>query len=334
MPPEYPPTGPSPMPYPAPYLIASVIVQTAPSKRFGGRGIRDRIAGTDPFLVSCPGTDPRGVGNCPGWRCHLGVALVGGTSGGLRDFVVGVAGLMDALPFSGEVVVPVLVEVAVAVDGSEFEDGFCAVESPAGAGDVHAVLDEVAAGAFDDSGGDRPAAREGGRVVQVGPFVGQVGGGGVGAGASAAVEAGCGGLAADGAGDAGGPAGQDRGGVAAHPVFGGGVALGVETPGCFPLGGPRGEVPAGGRVLFRAASRRTTRAGFPARGSPVIYAAVTAVAEDTQHRLGALHFANLPVLLVSDHLCPFAPWTAFPSSLVSAVTGGADVGAGDRRWRR
>ncbi len=37
--------------------------------------------------------------------------------------------------------------------------------------------------------------------------------------------------------------------------------------------------------------------------------------EDTQHHLGSLHFAYLLVLLVSDHLCPFALWTAFPSPL-------------------
>lgn len=37
------------------------------------------------------------------------------------------------------VVVEVGVEVAVGVDGAEFEDGFGAVEAPAGAGDVEAV---------------------------------------------------------------------------------------------------------------------------------------------------------------------------------------------------
>ncbi len=63
---------------------------------------------------------------------------------------------MDSVVFALEVVLPVDVEVAVAVQGAELEDGFCAGESPAGAGDVQAVLDEVAAGAFDDAGGDRP----------------------------------------------------------------------------------------------------------------------------------------------------------------------------------
>ena len=41
----------------------------------------------------------------------------------------------------------------------------------------------------------------------------------------------------------------------------------------------------------------------------------TAFTEDTQYRFGVLHFAYLLVLLVSDHLCPFALLSAFPSSL-------------------
>src|SRR5680860_1768283 len=78
-------------------------------------------------------------------------------SGGSWDGVVGVAGSVDALLFFGEVVVPVAVEVAVAVERAEFEDRFGAGQSPAGAGEVHPVFDEVPAGAFDDAGGDRPA---------------------------------------------------------------------------------------------------------------------------------------------------------------------------------
>jgi hypothetical protein len=48
----------------------------------------------------------------------------------------------------------------------------------------------------------------------------------------------------------------------------------------------------------------------------VTYAAVVTgtIAEDAKNRFGALHFACLSVV-VSDHLCPFALWTAFPSSL-------------------
>ena len=80
---------------------------------------------------------------------------------------------------------------------------------------------------------------------------------------------------------------------------------------------PRGEVPDN-QALFRAALHRTTRASFDARGSPVTYAVLTvmtACTEDTQYRFGVLHFAYLLVLLVSDHLCPFALLSAFPSSL-------------------
>lgn len=78
--------------------------------------------------------------------------------------------------FLVEVVLPVVVEVVVAAQGPEFEDGFGAVEAPAGAGDVHAVLDEVPAGAFDDACGDGPALAERGRVVEVGGLVVEVGG--------------------------------------------------------------------------------------------------------------------------------------------------------------
>jgi len=46
-----------------------------------------------------------------------------------------------ALVFLGEVVSPVLLEVAVAVDRAEFEDRFGAVQASAGAGEVHAVFD-------------------------------------------------------------------------------------------------------------------------------------------------------------------------------------------------
>ena len=76
--------------------------------------------------------------------------------------------MVDALLFLGQVPGPVPVEVAVADEGAEFEDGFGAVETPAGAGDVHAVLDEMAAGALDHPGGDRPPSGQGGGVVQVG----------------------------------------------------------------------------------------------------------------------------------------------------------------------
>ena len=57
----------------------------------------------------------------------------------------------------GEVVAPVVVEVAVADHGAQGEDGFGALESPACSGDVEAVADQVAACSFDDAGRDGPA---------------------------------------------------------------------------------------------------------------------------------------------------------------------------------
>ena len=42
--------------------------------------------------------------------------------------------------FLGEVPGPVLVEVAVADEGAELEDGFGAVEAPAGASEVHVSM--------------------------------------------------------------------------------------------------------------------------------------------------------------------------------------------------
>src|SRR5665811_1856564 len=95
------------------------------------------------------------------------------------------------------------------------EDRFGAGESPAGSGDVEAVGHDVAAGTFDDAGGDGPAAGQGGWVVQVGRLAGQVVGGVVGAFALGRAQAGLGGLATD-------------------PLFCGGIGLGVQAPGGLP----------------------------------------------------------------------------------------------------
>jgi hypothetical protein len=89
---------------------------------------------------------------------------------------------------------------------------------------------------------------------------------------------------------------------------------------------PRGEVSAWAGP-FHAASRRTGRDGFPiirlssdycvsgTAGCPAL-----ALTQDTQHRCGVLHYAY-PVLLVSDHLAPFAVWAAFPPSLAGRYSG-------------
>jgi hypothetical protein len=55
---------------------------------------------------------------------------------------------VEPLVFAGEVKAPVLVEVAVADHGAKGEDGFGALESPAGSGDVEPVADQVAAGSL------------------------------------------------------------------------------------------------------------------------------------------------------------------------------------------
>jgi len=157
----------------------------------------------------------------------MGAALLEGRSCWAGGDLVGVACVVDAVVFLGEVVAPVLFEVAVGADRSELEDRFSARQAPAGAGDVHAVLDEVAARALDHAGGDRPALVEGGRIVQVDALVGQVGGAAIGARAPGCVQAGVGRGAPDLSGELGGVALEDVLGVAADLQLGGGVALAV-----------------------------------------------------------------------------------------------------------
>jgi hypothetical protein len=87
-----------------------------------------------------------------------------------------VLGVVDPVVFLVEVVVPVGVVVTVGDQGPEGENCLGSVKAPAGSGDVHSVFDDVAAGSFDDAGGDRPSAGEGCAVVRVGLLAGQVGG--------------------------------------------------------------------------------------------------------------------------------------------------------------
>jgi hypothetical protein len=84
--------------------------------------------------------------------------------------------VVDAFVFAAEAVAPVGVEVAAGGEGAELEDGLGSFQSPPGAGYVHSVLDDVAACAFDDPGGDGPAFFEGLRVVQEGSLGGEVAG--------------------------------------------------------------------------------------------------------------------------------------------------------------
>ncbi|MFJ7148935.1 hypothetical protein ACIQVT_12135 [Streptomyces sp. NPDC100445] len=62
---------------------------------------------------------------------------------------------------------PVGIEVAVGNDGAQSQDGSGSGQAPAGAGDIEAVGDQVATGALDRAGGDRPPVVERGVVVEL-----------------------------------------------------------------------------------------------------------------------------------------------------------------------
>jgi hypothetical protein len=148
--------------------------------------------------------------------------------------VVAVAGVMDAFVFLPQVKAPVWFEVAIGDEGAELKDGFGAVQAPSGSGDVHAVFDQVAAGASYYAGGDGPAFCEGGGVVQVRFFGGEVARAGVGALALGGRVAEGGGAAADPGCDLGGLAFEDFHGLAGDPCLGVGVAFLEERPCGFP----------------------------------------------------------------------------------------------------
>src|SRR5690349_14008495 len=159
-----------------------------------------------------------------------GCVSFGGGSGG-----EGVAAGVGAFVFALEVPGPVGVPVAVGEQGAEFEDGLGGVDAPAGAGDVHAVFDQVAAGAFYDAGGDGPAGGQGGGVVQVRGLGLQVCRGLVHGGAPGLAQARGG--AAQGGGHGGGAGwagGQELGGAGADPGPGVGAGLGEQAPGGVP----------------------------------------------------------------------------------------------------
>src|ERR1700686_3017575 len=139
---------------------------------------------------------------------------------------------MVALVFAVEVVGPVGVEVAVGVQGAEFEDGFGGLDAPAGAGDGHAVFDQVAAGAFDDAGGDGPPGGQRLGVVQPGSLGVEVAGGPGGGLALGRGQAGGG--VTQGGGHAGGAAVQDGGGAGADPRPGVRAGFGEQAPGGVP----------------------------------------------------------------------------------------------------
>ena len=141
---------------------------------------------------------------------------------------------VEPLVLTGEVEAPVLLEVPVADDGAEGEDGLGAVQAPSGPSDVETVGYEVAACSLDDAGRDRPAGVEGLVVAQELALVPQVADARVGAGAPAAFQSGGIGFGGDLGGGPVAVAGQDREGLDRDPVLGGGVPGLVEAPGGAP----------------------------------------------------------------------------------------------------
>src|SRR5450755_5195170 len=109
-----------------------------------------------------------------GGGIDFGCGSTEGTSSRMRwrgNDAGGIASLMDSPSLLCEVEAPVVIEVAVALYGAQLEHGLRALEPPARAGDVHPILHQVATRALDHAGGDRPAAGEGGGVIQVSALV-------------------------------------------------------------------------------------------------------------------------------------------------------------------
>src|ERR1039457_2622947 len=135
----------------------------------------------------------------------------------------------------GALVVHVVVEVAVDDDGTELEDGLCAVGGPSGACDSESVFDDEPAGALDHAGGDRPAFLEGLVVAHVLAVVREVGDGLVHGGevevALAGTSAGFRGDGGEGGCDGPRAAVEDAEELPVGPLARGGVVAGVEGGG-------------------------------------------------------------------------------------------------------
>jgi hypothetical protein len=131
---------------------------------------------------------------------------------------------------AGEVVAPVVLEVAVGDDCPQGEDGLGAVQAPSRASQIEAVGYEMAAGALDDTRRDRPAGFEGLAVAQELALVSQVADAGVGPAAPAAFQPGGTGFGGDGGGGPVAVAAQYGEGLDCDPVLGGGIPGIVEAP--------------------------------------------------------------------------------------------------------
>ena len=98
---------------------------------------------------------------------------------GRGHFAVLVPSPVVALVLAGLVKVPVLVEVLAGAQGAKAQYGFAAGQTPAGAGEPHAIADQVAGGAFDDARADGQTRRQVLVVAQIARVVEQVVGAGV-----------------------------------------------------------------------------------------------------------------------------------------------------------
>jgi hypothetical protein len=165
--------------------------------------------------------------------------------------------------FLAQVEGPVGVEVAVGVQGAQLEDGFGAVQAPAGAGDVQPVADQMPTCSLDHAGGDRPAALKRGVVAQELPLGGQVGDAGIHAAPLGGGKAGVGGLLAERGDDGVDLAGEELEGVGGDPGLGGGIGVLVEA-GCR----TEGLHAAAGEAQARPRAARTSMSANPSRLRP------------------------------------------------------------------
>src|SRR5262245_8913852 len=129
---------------------------------------------------------------------------------------------MIASPVAFEMELPVGIEVPRGTDSAKAQDGLSAGERPASACAIHAVLDQVAARALDDAGGDWQPVAEGLLVAHQprSRAVGEVAAGLLDRGKGGLIELLACGPPADGAGDVAAAApGEKREEPIADPAF-------------------------------------------------------------------------------------------------------------------
>lgn len=126
---------------------------------------------------------------------------------------------MVALGRLSLVELPVVVEVAAAAERAQAQHGLRPLETPPRPGDVHPVLDEVAARALDHAACDREPGGQGAIVAHEGPVLDQVTGALIDRLALGGVEVPAGGSAAHAPGHAVGLAFQQYGHAFGDPSF-------------------------------------------------------------------------------------------------------------------